>query len=535
MTRTASRLYPVMAAIVVMLVCAPAGMGAEPSWPCWRGPNHNGSAVDCGAAIIDDLSQAKLVWTSEDGFPPMSGTSYYFTKDDEFPYFGGYGDPIAVGGRVYVQYYRPSGPIDQAGVESWRTKNGSKDPSKIADERKRKKLETRLISFGRYVPECYRPAADDVLVCLDAATGKTSWTRVFDGQGFNYNIRTDEAYSVHGIPCAGAGRVYLLGSGGVVHAVEAATGKPVWSAAVGPAADNMAQWTAKYRQTGVTKDQSEMKKTLCVTPVYAGGVVACSDLIGAAKNRGGGPARSGPHCGMVGFDAATGKRLWTVPDCIATYNAPVPWAHNGKTYFIACNFTNIKCVEAKSGTVLWTLASTDDRVVHNGGMMPAIDGDLLLVEDVIEVSGEGKKRRGDGGYTCYRLTAAGPEELWRISFGANGIGANDKTGMSPVIHRGHAYFKTQGRSHKAYCIDMQTGKTIAVIDGRVSMRYGNTVGIEDKVLTPSGLMGTGKAFKMLSGGGRETINCTAYCGPCVVDGRLFTRDNHRVYCYDLRK
>jgi hypothetical protein len=48
-------------------------------------------------------------------------------------------------------------------------------------------------------------------------------------------------------------------------------------------------------------------------------------------------------------------------------------------------------------------------------------------------------------------------------------------------------------------------------------------------------MGTGKTFEMLSGGGRETINCTAYCGPCVAGGRLYTRDNRRVYCYDLRK
>jgi len=516
----------------------------EPSWPCWRGPYHNGSAVDCGAAIIDDLSQAKLVWTSEEVFPPMAGTgSDPFQEGDELFYFGGYGDPVAAGGKVYVQYYRPSGPIDKIGLENWqKQKNIEKlremnDPASNIDERKRAKVKRGLRILTRYVPESFRVAADDILVCLDAATGKTLWKREFVGTGFNYCLAGDESFSLHGIPCMGDGRIYFLGSGGLVYGVDAGSGEPAWQTPVGPAAENMARWTAKYRETGrVTKDMGEMKKTLCVTPVHAGGVVACSDLIGAAKNRGGGPGRSGPHCGMVGFDAATGRRLWTVPDCISTYNAPVPWEHDGKTYFIACNFTNIKCVEARSGKVLWTLDSTDDRVVHNGAMMPAIDGDLLLVEDLIEVSGEGRKRPGNGGYTCYRLTATGPEKRWRFSCGKGNVSSNDKTGVSPLIHRGHAYFKSQGRGARALCcIDMKTGETVAKIENGRGMRYGNTVGVEDKVLTPDGLFGTGTDFKALSGGGRETIKCTGYCGPCVVDGRLYTRDNRRVYCYDLRK
>jgi outer membrane protein assembly factor BamB len=490
--------------------------------------------VDCGVPILDDLSKAKLVWTSEAAFPPMAGTRHVFKEDDEFFYFGGYGDPVVAGGKVYVQYYRPSGPIDWAGVEAWQKRKGMVDPATIADERGRQRAERRLVYFKRYVPESYRVAADDVLVCLDAATGKTLWKREFIGTGFNYSLPEDEAYSIHAIPCVGDGRVYILGSGAVVYAVDAESGKPLWQTPVGPAAENMARWVARYRETGrITRHPSELKKTLCQTIVYAGGVVARSDAIGAARDRGGGPARGGPHCGMVGFAAATGKRLWTAPDCIANYNAPLPWEHDGKTYFIGCNLSNIKCVEAVSGKVLWTLASTDDHMVHNGGMQGAIDGDLLLVEDAVDVTGD-RKRSGNVGLSCYRLTLVGPQKLWRFGCGGTiGIGANDKTGMSPLIHRGYAYFQMPSRPKRAWCIDMRTGQSVAVVNGSAGMRYGNTVGVGDTILTPRGLFGTGKDFRALSGGGRETVRCTAYSGPSVAGGRLYTRDNQRVYCYHI--
>jgi hypothetical protein len=237
---------------------------------------------------------------------------------------------------------------------------------------------------------------------------------------------------------------------------------------------------------------------------------------------------------MVGFDAATGKRLWTVPDCIANYNAPLPWEHGGKTYFIGCNLSGIKCVEAAGGKALWVLASTEDHVVHNGGMQGAIDGDLLLLEDAVDVSGD-RKRNGKVGLSCYRLTVSGPEKLWRFDCGGTiGIGANDKTGMSPLVYRGYAYFQMPSRPKRAWCIDMKTGKAVATISGSAGMRYGNTVGVTDKILTPGGIFGAGADFRSLSGGGRDAIKCTAYSGPCVADGYLYTRDNRRVYCYDLR-
>ena len=54
--------------VVALSVQAAAVTGAEPAkdWPCWRGPNGNGSAPDPGFELVDDMSKAKLLWTREE-------------------------------------------------------------------------------------------------------------------------------------------------------------------------------------------------------------------------------------------------------------------------------------------------------------------------------------------------------------------------------------------------------------------------------------------------------------------------------------
>lgn len=69
------------------------------SAPCpgWRGPYHNGTAVDAEIELVEDLSQAKLVWKREGPIPgtyPRAGGVNYWT--------GGYGVPVVAEGRVYL-------------------------------------------------------------------------------------------------------------------------------------------------------------------------------------------------------------------------------------------------------------------------------------------------------------------------------------------------------------------------------------------------------------------------------------------------
>jgi outer membrane protein assembly factor BamB len=159
--------------------------------------------------------------------------------------------------------------------------------------------------------------AEDVVLCLDLATGKTLWKYSATGEA--------SGRMASSTPCVADSRVYALGSANA-HAVDANTGKLLWSApmpAKGPAS----------------------------SPVVADGVL----VMNAGK--------------LAAFDAATGKPLWTQPKAGGGNSSPVVWKN-----VVICNGRGVLTgVNLKSGEVLWTTPG-------GGDCTPAIVGDILAVQ-----------------------------------------------------------------------------------------------------------------------------------------------------------
>jgi outer membrane protein assembly factor BamB len=163
--------------------------------------------------------------------------------------------------------------------------------------------------------------AEDVVLCLDLATGKTLWKCTSPGEPVGGLASAT--------PCVADGRVYALGS---THfrAVDASTGKVVWSAplpAKGPAS----------------------------SPLAVDGVL----VINAGQ--------------LAAFDAATGKRLWTQPKAGGGNSSPVAWKSGDKTVVICNGRGVLAAVELQSGAVLWTTPGGGDGT-------PAIVQDALAVQ-----------------------------------------------------------------------------------------------------------------------------------------------------------
>ena len=163
--------------------------------------------------------------------------------------------------------------------------------------------------------------AEDVVICLDLATGKTLWKFKAPGE-----VTGRMASST---PCVADGRVYALGSL-CCYAVDVNTGRPVWSvplAVKGPAS----------------------------SPMVMDGVL----VVNVGK--------------LAAFDAATGKPLWNQPQAGGGNASPVAWKSGDKTVVI-CNGRNaLAGVDLKSGEVLWTMPG-------GGDCTPAIAGDLLAIQ-----------------------------------------------------------------------------------------------------------------------------------------------------------
>ena len=195
---------------------------------------------------------------------------------------------------------------NQAAMEKWVNEQDFSD-----------KIKKQIIAA---VPPTMK-AAEDVVICLDLATGKTLWKCKSPGE--------PTGRMASSTPCVAGGKVFALGSTNF-HAVDAESGKLIWSAPLpvkGPAS----------------------------SPLVVDGVL----VINAGK--------------LAAFDVATGKQLWIQPKAGGGNSSPVAWKCGDKTEVI-CNGRGILAgLDLKTGDVLWTTPA-------GGDCTPAIVGDTLAVQ-----------------------------------------------------------------------------------------------------------------------------------------------------------
>jgi outer membrane protein assembly factor BamB len=163
--------------------------------------------------------------------------------------------------------------------------------------------------------------ADDVVVCLDLATGKTLWKCKSPGEAVGRMASST--------PCVAGGHVYALGSTHC-YAVDANNGKLIWSAPM-------------------------PGKAPASSPLVADGVF----VVNTGK--------------LAAFDAATGKQLWVQPKAGGGNSSPLAWKCGDKTVVI-CNGRGVMSgVDIKTGDVLWATPA-------GGDCTPAIVGDSLAAQ-----------------------------------------------------------------------------------------------------------------------------------------------------------
>jgi outer membrane protein assembly factor BamB len=299
---------------------AAAGPG---DWPTRNGPNGTGVTTADGDEWIDDMACARRAWACSEPLPSTIRNNPADKDAPAFPPSGGFASPIVADGRVYLAYSVPNGPA-------------------VAEEFAEKSPKT-----GR---ECWRTDADDVLLCVDAATGRTLWRRVFVEAGYNIGSRTG-TFIADMTPCSSDGRVFFLGSRGRVHCADARTGAPLWSSSIGYRAwdyDHIA-WMSRNMKT-VLRSREDF-----ATPVaVAGGVVGVldfrysyyrSEVLGRSS--------------LVGLDAKTGRPLWNTPDVGGQAGVPIAWIRSEgaaqASHFIIGDGEDIHCLRASDGKESWTV------------------------------------------------------------------------------------------------------------------------------------------------------------------------------------
>ena len=166
-----------------------------------------------------------------------------------------------------------------------------------------------------------RRIAEDTVVCLDLATGKTLWKTAAPGEPTGRGSSST--------PCVAEGRVFALGSV-AAYAVDLATGKALWS--------------AKLAQKGPGS-----------SPLAADGAVFIN-----AKY-------------LYALDAGTGGERWKQEKAGGGNSSPVAWSAGGRTLILCNGRAALDAVDAKTGEIVWSVAG-------GGDCTPAIAGDLLAAQ-----------------------------------------------------------------------------------------------------------------------------------------------------------
>ncbi len=173
-------------------------------------------------------------------------------------------------GKLFVNSMQPSGTVSNIEKGYGRSANALVDLETLAVEWK--------TELGPGVKEKFLLHADDVIVCMDAVTGKTLWKTVFAEKGCYQ--QGHKIGPVNNTPCVGDGKVFAMGSLGRVYALDAQTGKPLWEI---PNITNVTLTSAE----GFGRFQGNW-------PVYVDGVVVIGNQVDT----------------LHGYDAKTGAELW---------------------------------------------------------------------------------------------------------------------------------------------------------------------------------------------------------------------------------
>jgi outer membrane protein assembly factor BamB len=391
-------------------------------------------------------------------------------------------------GRLYLYYYRPTGNkyyISQEEIEAGQQKYAD-SPTK------------------RFFKGSYAIDADDVILCLDAATGRTLWRTVFHGKGLTC---TSRKAGPNLTPCVADGKVFAMGTLGRLYCLDARTGEPLWESHIGSRFEQLVANKANLLGTGPPA-RSGGGCGLNAALDYAEGVLLTFDHSG----------------GLLGADAKTGKHLWRVTSVIDTH-IPVRWVHKKRAYVLVPRGSAIACVEPRTGNILWEM---DGVAGNRGDALMAVDGDYLVCQV-------------NPGPTmaCFRLSLGGGKKLWTLP---EGWGKGQ-----PLPYRGHVYFwGPAGRM----CVELATGAvktdqrnpekrkfigTITAGDGHIFQEVDSHHNLSDTVLfvaEPQRLrqVGTRWVPPHPNGGSYVTTMIHPY-----VDGRLFMRGYNGIYCYDLRR
>lgn len=387
----------------------------------------------------------------------------------------------------------------------------------------------------------HRVGDEEVIECLDAATGDSVWrhgysTDFIDPYGYNGGPRCT--------PLMTADRCYTFGAAGTVCCLELKTGDEVWR-----------------RETAQDFNVPEAFFGVGCSPVLYGDLLIV--LVGGQ-----------PDSGVVAFDTATGKTVWqavgkstwdgattsdgdlyrwTGEETLVSYASPMLATFDGKDHLLCLMRQGLVSLDPWTGSErfrYWFRSKAHESV---NAARPVVIGDRILLTAAYRT-----------GAALLQVKDDGFEELWR-----------DRSNLechwsTPIVVGEHAYgFSGRHENEGALrCIALKSGEVVWAADGSepvadevepdrfgrgyvrkkdaspVAWPYfgrGSTIVADGKWII-LGERGTLFLADVTPDGYRERSRCAvpdigfpAWAAPVLSRGRLYLRDEDSLVCLDVSK
>jgi outer membrane protein assembly factor BamB len=334
----------------------------------------------------------------------------------------------------------------------------------------------------------HRVRNEEVLECLDAATGTPRWKAAYptgyvDRYGYNGGPRCT--------PLVAGGQVFTFGAAGKFCCFNAKTGAVIW--------------------------QRNLNDELAVPQNFFG--VGSSPLLEdklLIVNAG------GPNgAGVIALDRDTGKTVWQSTDEGASYASPMCTTIGGQRYAFIIGRGGLVALDPADGKLLWRFPFRSKLYESVNAASPIIAGDCVFVSASYHTGG-----------ALLRVHKDGCDVVWRDEVMSNHWATS-------ILRDGYLY-GFNGRHEEGTtlrCVELATGKLMWEQPKltRCSMIHANGHFI---VLTEWGRLMLAK----LTPKGCEIVSTAqvldpqrpSYIAPVLADGFLYVRNERQLLCFDLR-
>lgn len=323
----------------------------------------------------------------------------------------------------------------------------------------------RVFQFGRLREQ-------EVLAAYDVGSGKQIWRYAYSAPYDMNSAATSHGKGPKATPLVHEGRVYTVGISGIVSAVDATSGKLLWSFA--------AKGSPDYGHAS--------------SPAMDG-----NTLIVAL-----GPQNGGS---LSAFDAGTGKLKWQWREDGPAYASPVVLSIGGTRQVVTNSQSHVIGVALADGKSRWKipLKSPYDQ----NSVTPVAIGDLVIYSGL------------SNPVTAIRLSLS-PTKVWE----------NKEVGMymnSPVLAAGILWGLSHRNKGQYFGLDPKTGKTVWTGEGRQTENAAMLASGSNVLAlnTESELTVFSATAKGLSPVRRYHVADTpTWAHPVVLDRRLLVKDSN---------